>query len=264
MKFVLIGTPLFAACLLGAGPAFAESVEYYYGFNDVAPMRSEDGLALFIEDPSATAPNESQPDVADEGAVDIFWNRSLLNLASPDYFELGPDSESSDRIELGFGWSPDLGAGRNADPMANVRSMAGGEPDRIGVRADLTAMLFDGSDPSQTTAWRVTGMLGSTSVSLAPEMPSRFDDEFDTGGGMLWDVGVGWSSGSFSLNAEFLSAYREVDGLEADMAVLTFGAGYMVLPGLSLYGELNLVDESEEFSVDNLGTVVIIGTGVNF
>jgi hypothetical protein len=48
------------------------------------------------------------------------------------------------------------------------------------------------------------------------------------------------------------------------MAVLSFGAGYAIVPGLSLYGELSLVDESAEFDVGRLDTVVIIGTGLNF
>ena len=48
------------------------------------------------------------------------------------------------------------------------------------------------------------------------------------------------------------------------MAVLSFGADYAILPGLSLYGELNVVDDPDSFGEERLGTVFILGTGLNF
>ncbi len=145
-----------------------------------------------------------------------------------------------------------------------MRFLTGGGPDRVGLRADLTALLYDSLDSSRTTAWRITGMFGTTSVSLTPDPYVALGAETDTDSGIMWDVGVGWSSGAISLNAGYLTAYRETNGLPTNMAMLSFGADYTILPGLSLYGELNLVDDPETHGEERLGTVLIVGTGLNF
>ena len=258
MRPALIGSTLLAAYLLGPAAAWADgavrtgsdSGEYFHGFvgDDVA-----DGYSGFLYLLGSGADGEiaGYGGVAPLGAI---GGPAVTNPAL------------NDGVEIGVLWRPDLVDGQTGSPRVNIRNLAGSEPDRVGVRADVTAILFDESDPSQTTAWRVTGSFGSTSFSLAPEEAVKPQGGIETQSGIMWEVGVSWSSGSVTLNADYLSSYRDtgVNGLESDMAVLSFGAGYAVIPGLSLYGEISLVDESAEFDVGRLGTVVIIGTGLNF
>lgn len=258
MRPALIGSALFAACLLGPAVAWADdaagtgfdSSEYYHGFVGTEVTADNEGF-LYLLGSGADGEIAGYGGVAPLGAV------GGPAVTSPALY---------DGVEIGVLWQPELVDGQTGSPRVNIRNLAGNEPDRVGVRADVTAILFDESDPSRTTAWRVTGSFGSTSFSLAPEEAVTPEDGIETQSGIMWQVGVGWSSGSVSLNADYLSSYKDTgeNGLESDMAVLSFGAGYAIIPGLSLYGELSLVDESAEFDVGRLDTVVIIGTGLNF
>ena len=179
----------------------------------------------------------------------------------------GPDGleGAADRprnVAFWIDWRPDVtGPTSGADTRQLGRSMTGSEIERIGLRADVTALLFDHSGAG-TTAWHVTGALGSTSLSLVGDDPAVAGTS-EGGSGLLWDVGVGWSSGAVSVNAGYQSASRLVeDG--GDIAVLSLGADYTFLPGLSVYGELNLIDDPAVIGPERLGTVFILGTGVNF
>ncbi|MEN8195628.1 MAG: hypothetical protein ABFS30_03820, partial [Pseudomonadota bacterium] len=51
---------------------------------------------------------------------------------------------------------------------------------------------------------------------------------------------------------------------ESAIAVFSLGADYAILPGFSIYGELNVIDGPPDEKEDGLGTVVIVGTGVSF
>lgn len=178
-----------------------------------------------------------------------------------------PDMEPPSLMEsvrFGMDWRADVSGAGNRDYRSLGRSLAGGEIDRVGVRADLTALMNrKEANGAGSTAWRLTGMLGSTSLSLLSD-----DDVSPStdGGGLLWDVGVGWSSGAMSVNAGYQSAYS-LDAQSENrsaIAVLSLGADYLVLPGLSVYGEFNLIDSPLEESDTDLGALVILGTGVSF
>jgi hypothetical protein len=138
-----------------------------------------------------------------------------------------------DGVEFSFNLRPDVSGGEHQDYRSIGRSFAGSEIDRVGVRADLTALLYDETwDNSGSTAWRVTGMLGSTSLSLLSlddgiGLESRADS-----GGFMWDIGVGWSSGAMSLNASYQSA--------------------------------SVIDGPPDEIEDGLGAVIIVGSGISF
>lgn len=178
-----------------------------------------------------------------------------------------PEEQESllDSVQFGVDWRPEINGTTDNARQRFGWDLPGSEIDSIGVRADVTALLRDEvKGDNQATAWRVTGMLGSTSLSLVPNAQAFSADS--EGGGLLWDVGVGWSKGPMSLSAGYQSAYgRDAtsDSLSA-MAILSLGADYAVLPGLSLYGEFNLIDRTVDSTSQGLGTVVIVGTGVNF
>jgi len=172
-----------------------------------------------------------------------------------------PAGRSQD-IGLWVDWRPDVtGESHGADPRQIGRTLSGSDIERVGVRADVTALLFDDSGAG-TTAWRISGALGSTSLSLFSGEPVVVGAA-DIGGGLLWDVGVGWSSGSVSLNAGYQSASSLVEN-GGDVAVLSLGADYVILPGFSVYGELNVIDDTAATGTERLGTVFILGTGLNF
>lgn len=175
------------------------------------------------------------------------------------------DREESfiDGVEFGVGWRPDVSGAENRDQRRLGHGFSGSEIDRVGVRADLTASLRD-ENAGGLTAWRVTGMLGSTSLSLLSP-----DNEFSatsSSSGLLWDIGVGWSSGAMSVNAGYQAGYGPGDNGEEGLAigVLSLGADYSILPGLSVYGEFNVIDGPPDENEAGLGTVIIVGTGVNF
>ena len=172
-----------------------------------------------------------------------------------------PSGRSQD-IGLWVDWRPDVTADyHGADARQIGRSLTGSEIERIGVRADVTALLFDNSGTG-TTAWRVSGSLGSTSLSLVTGSPVIVGTA-ESSSGVLWDVGIGWSSGAVSLNAGYQSASSLIDSGD-DVAVLSLGADYAILPGLSVYGELNVIDDPAAAGPERLGTVFILGTGLNF
>lgn len=170
-----------------------------------------------------------------------------------------------DQVVFGFDWRPDVG-GVEADAADQAASPESGEIGHIGVRADLTAALraTQGQDGG-ATAWRVSGMLGSTSLSLMPGGASLNPGD-QAGKGLLWDVGVGWSSGGVSVNAGYLSSINleGPEGQDNGFAVLSLGADYAILPGLSVYGEVNMIDGPVDPVTDGYGAVVLVGTGVSF
>jgi hypothetical protein len=172
-----------------------------------------------------------------------------------------------DRVEFGVDWRPDVSSASIPDSRPLGRSVLGGEPDRIGLRADVTALLRnEGGERDTGTAWRVSGMLGSTSLSLMEDEGEAGSEIDDLGHGLLWDVAVGWSSGAMSLNAGYQSTFslNETGDDMASVAVLSLGADYSLLPGLSVYGELNMIDSPLESSGEGFGAVVVVGTGVSF
>jgi hypothetical protein len=238
---------------------------YYYGLDEIRLRRDIVDIRYYY-----TRPAGLETDSSHEGFV-YFGAGSALGRASPRISVVQalpvaggsviPPDRSQD-IGLWVDWRPDVtGDYFGADTRQIGRSLTGSEIDRIGVRADVTALLFDDSGAG-TTAWRVSGALGSTSLSLLTGDPA-IDGTIDSGGGLLWDVGVGWSSGSVSLNAGYQSASRLFDN-GGDIAVLSLGADYAILPGLSVYGELNVIDDPATAGAERLGTVFILGTGLNF
>lgn len=171
---------------------------------------------------------------------------------------------SGSEVKFGVGWRPDISAAQDADSRRIGRSLGGSEIERIGIRTDLTALIFDDNpDSAPSTAWRLSGALGYTSLSLVPDeqIPAN---ETGADAGVLWNLGIGWSSGSISLNAGYESATNFAESEEGDKAILSLGADYTILPGLSVYGELNMVDSPVDYGNDRLGTVLILGTGLSF
>jgi len=245
----------------------AENGEYFFGSDetrlrsDIVDIRSyyarPDEFLVALDDPGEEFVYFGAGYAGGPGGM---WAPAAAAFQGPGGSDIAADRPHS--VALWIDWRPDVTSTNfGADTRQIGRSLTGSEIERIGLRADVTALLFDHSG-SGTTAWHVTGALGSTSLSLVGESPAMAGAS-DSGGGLLWDVGVGWSSGGVSLNAGYQSASRLVeDG--GDIAVLSLGADYTILPGLSVYGELNLIDDPALTGPERMGTVFILGTGLNF
>lgn len=277
---LLIGVVL-ALGIAAPGAALAEGRDatragdgskYYFAFDEGALRRDIARIRYFYVAPDVDAP--VPPVAADAAAGDEmvflggpsqggfagFWDTADLPPVVP-----GEVAGSwFDRTEFGFDWRPYVTDVKERDPRKIGRLMTNGEVDHVGVRADLTALMpADTMAADAASAWRITGMLGSTSLSLASRTP-RAGAGSDLTGDFYWDIGVGWSSGPVSLSAGYESTYRQIEGVPAGMAVLSFGADYAVLPGLSVYGEFNVVDDPAMVGEQGLGTVIVLGTGLNF
>lgn len=258
-----------------SGDTGLDSDSYHSGLETLPLRRDITGIShLYFIQPQV--PADSGSDIAsDASSVDLEGGSSggYVSFGSPSTSTfLGSvagekDDPWFDGVEFGIDWRPDVSGAESGDFRLTGRSFPRGEIDRVGVRADLTALLYDeATDGAGSTAWRVTGMLGSTSLSLLSHDGGQGLDSRGDGGGLLWDIGVGWSSGAMSLNAGYQSAYSlgETSDAESSLAVLSLGADYAVLPGLSIYGEFNVIDGPPDDNEGGLGTVIIVGTGVNF
>lgn len=269
----VIGAVLAAGLALSApalaGPAdSAGDADYYFAFDETALRRDIARIRHFYVDAESEAPIvEAVPEDAmvfiggqGQGGFAGFWDPGTLPPPGPG--ELA--GSWFDRTEFAFEWGPYYAGGADRNPRRLGRLMTGGDVDKVGVRADLTALappLLDAIGPA--SAWRITGTLGSTSLSLLPGASAALLEN-DLAGELYWDVGVGWSSGPVSLSAGYEATYRAIEGVPAGTAVLSLGADYAVLPGLSVYGELNVVDDPALAGEQGLGTVILLGTGLNF
>lgn len=275
----------FQVCILAAATAlpvaaFAEEPaspaeqpdEFYSSLEDLALRRT-------ISDFSGSGGSEQSGDQdgslvgSTYGGLDGGSAGGYVNIGGPATSTfMAPPAPAEDKglfrsIEFGLDWRPDVNTAEAKDHRTIGRSLAGRGLDRIGVRADVTALLRDEDKPeSGGSAWRVSGMLGSTSLSLLREPGGPAAEIDDSASHMLWDVGVGWSRGGVSVNAGYQSTFslNESGDDLASVGVLSLGADYSVVPGLSVFGELNMIDSPLESSEVGFGTVVIVGTGVSF
>ncbi|UCH75441.1 MAG: hypothetical protein JSU82_06280 [Rhodospirillales bacterium] len=244
-----------------------ESGEYYFGPDETRLRRDIVDIRYLYARPAGHA-------LAADGAQDGFVYFGADNAVGADRYwvstatavqGMGGGATPPDRpqdIVLWVDWRPDVTTGYDSAQRRQVgRSLTGSEIEHIGVRADLTALLFDPSG-TETTAWHVTGALGSTSLSLVGEN-AAIAGMPDANRGLLWDVGVGWSSGAISLNAGYQSASPVLESGDS-IAVLSLGADYAVMPNLSVYGELNVIGDPATLGEQPVGTVFILGTGLSF
>lgn len=268
-KFFFVGMALLLPVTAQAGNSAEQPVdsdEYYYGLDESNLRRDIVNIRHYYSRPVTPdlGGDETQDGYVYFGASGKGGFTGLWIPAATDLRASGrPDApEWANDVRFGVDWRLDVPGAASANARRAGRSLAGSEFDRVGVRADVTALLFDNTG-NETTAWRVSGALGSTSLSLVSSDPLQADAA-EGDGGLLWDVGVGWTSGSVSLNAGYQSGKGVVRGNETDISVLSLGADYSVFPGLSVYGEFNVIDDQDALGDDRLGTVIILGTGLNF
>ncbi len=261
------------AAALAPSPAFADAPdqpaadvgEYYYAADEMRLRRDIVDIRYYYAQPSRLQ-LDAEGAASDfvyfgagfGGASGTHW----VPAAAPAAAAADLPADRSQGVALWVDWRPDVSGDYYGTDFRQIgRSLTGSEIERVGVRADVTALLFD-TTGGATTAWHVSGALGSTSLSLVSSDPA-VAGALPNGGGLLWDIGVGWSSGAVTLNAGYQSATRFIES-GGDVAVLSLGADYAILPGLSVFGELNVIDDQATAGTERLGTVIIVGTGLNF
>lgn len=273
--FVRIPLVLLVAAVIAPAIALADNPDdppaaaddFYFGLDEMRLRRDIVDIRYYYTRPvrsrlQAGDPRDGFVYFGAGSAEGLTGQRIPVAKSSPAVGGSEIPSQQSQDIGLWVDWRPDVtGDYYGANSRQTRRSWTGSEIDRVGVRADVTALLFDDSGAG-TTAWRVSGTLGSTSLSLVSGDPA-IAGAIENDVGLLWDIAVGWSSGSVSVNAGYQSASRLFeDG--GDIAVLSLGADYAILPGLSVYGELNVIDDPATLGEERLGTVFVLGTGLNF
>jgi hypothetical protein len=245
--------------------------DFFAGLEDLPLRRYIAGIGhLRVIAPSTPALSET--DVAsDVPYVDTERGSAggYVNFGSPptSTFLDSAAKDATDGVAFGVTWRPDVSDPQDQDFRPAGHGLSGGDAGRVGLRADLTALLYDDvSGEGGSSAWRLTGMLGSTSLSLVSDDSGLALSSQGDSAGLLWDVGVGWSRGAMSLSAGYQSSYGldEAGDEGSAIAVLSLGADYTLLPGFSVYGELNVIDGPPDDYEDGLGTLVIFGTGVTF
>jgi hypothetical protein len=251
-----------------------EPQDYYSGLEDLSLRRSIAGVGHFYFIPPP--PVYSKADIPSQDAyIDAGGGSAggYVSFGSPPASGFlgavaGEKDESwIDGVEFGVDWRPEVGGLESHDFRRSAGNFSGAGMDRIGVRADLTALFYDEAvNDAGSSAWRLTGMLGSTSLSLLSEYDGASLTPGRDGGGLLWDIGVGWSSGAMSVNAGYRSVhgFNEAGEEGSAIATLSLGADFAVLPGLSVYGELNVMDGPPDDNEDGRGAAVIVGAGVGF
>lgn len=250
-----------------AGPDDAPQ-PYYFAFDESSLRRDIARIRNFYVEPVSGQPLE-------DGNSDVVFLDGGVSGGFVGFWDPGDSLSSTphetggswfNRVEFGFGWTPELTGAEGQGARTLTRSLAGLDVERVGVRADLTALFRnDPRSGAGASAWRVTGMLGSTSLSLAPDADITRAAEGGTDN-LLWDIGIGWSSGPISLSAGYQSIYSSIEGEDTGVTAgrLSVGADYVVVPGFSVYGEFNVVDDPALDGEERLGTIVVIGTGLNF
>jgi len=252
-----------------------ESHDYYSGLEDLPLRRSITGIGHYSFAPPPPAARADGDIAADDAYAGIEGGSAggYVSFGSPptssflDSMAAEKDDSWFDGLQFGIDLRPDVNGAESHDFRQPRRYFSGNGIDRVGVRADLTAARRDEATiDGPASTWRLTGMLGSTSLSLLSGPDGLGLNTGQDGGGLLWDVGVGWSRGAMSVNAGYLSAYSFYDGGEerSAIAVLSLGADYALLPGLSVFGELNVTGGPPDRLEEGRGAAVIVGTGVVF
>ncbi len=85
-----------------------------------------------------------------------------------------------------------------------------------------------------------------------------------------WTAGVGYEFGPFGTSVTYMESTVEHQGgatvADKEFSNLSIGADYKLAPGLVPYVEVSFFDTDDNVaaSVDNSGTVFIVGTELNF
>lgn len=182
-------------------------------------------------------------------------------------------------LQFGLSYTPDQGdsgsatgfTGENGfdyEDVINLGLQYSGQFDELGVAAAITGEFAENEDAdtedleAYNLGLNLTYAGFSVGASYGDWQESYLAEDGDNGDSDYWTIGAGYEWGPAAFSITYLDS--EFDGDEFEN--LSLGADYQLAPGLVPYIEVNFfdadVDESDE--PDNDGTVVLIGTQLNF
>jgi len=146
----------------------------------------------------------------------------------------------------------------------------------INIAASLTGEF--GSSEVATTedvnAWAIGASAESRGVSVAASYGSWGDSGLATtttgeDSQTYWTLGAAYATGPYGVSATYLQSDGASGGAGSrsmELSNLSLGADYKLAPGLVPYVEVNFfdTDDNSAATTDNDGTVVLIGTQLNF
>jgi predicted porin len=107
-------------------------------------------------------------------------------------------------------------------------------------------------------------------ASFADNEDSGCDTADGTGcnGGEFFDVAVGYSTGPFGIGVGYFASEKDngatAGGGSDEVEIFSITGQYSLAPGLALYSEVNFIDEDNDSTVDNDGTVFMLGASASF
>lgn len=183
-------------------------------------------------------------------------------------------------FQLGASYTPDIGdVGTSAGWSANniqgqsennfhLGANYTGEFEGVGVDFGATWLLGDGegNNTEDLNAYNVGGAVTVNGFSLAGSY-GDWDDSLQTLGSNVdsdyWTAGAAYATGPFGISVTYLNSETGSNEFEN----ISVGADYQLAPGLVPYVEVSFFDADSAQTtpnVDNDGSVVIIGTQLNF
>ncbi|MCB1321503.1 MAG: porin, partial [Leptospiraceae bacterium] len=180
-------------------------------------------------------------------------------------------------FQLGLSFTPDEGdggtasgfTGNNNGDMENVIGAGlnwSGDFDAIGIQLGAVGQ-FGSAEVSGTedlSAWQLGSVISFGSVSIAGSYGDLGDSGQAVGSDIdtsFWTAGVAYAQDVWGISATYLDS--EVGS--NDYTSLVLGADYSLAPGLTPYIEATFFEADEGgTTLDNDGTIVLVGTYLNF
>lgn len=146
-----------------------------------------------------------------------------------------------------------------------------GKWDQVSLAASLTGETGDAelTGTQDLTAYAAGAKLGYMGFSLAGSY-GTWDDSNQAAANLdnndFWTVGLGYEHGPIGVSATYIkSELAQTATTENKFDNLVVGADYKLAPGLTPYAEVSFYDQDAVGTVnDNDGTVVLLGTQLNF
>lgn len=145
-----------------------------------------------------------------------------------------------------------------------------GKFNQVGIVLAATGEMGDSESSlyEDLRAWNVGGKVTFSGFSLAASYGNQSDSltlsSLNADDSYYWTVGGAYEFGPFGVSVTYLDSEYDTGANSNDFSNLVIGADYKLAPGLTPYAEVSFFDANAATVADNDGTVVLIGTQLNF
>jgi hypothetical protein len=232
--------------------------------------------AIFVPGlPSTAATNNVTPD-----GVDLLDEEEATKLT---YF-----TPRVSGFQAGVSYTPDTGDNGSAaglssevgvDQYENLWSLGAnyeGDFEGVGVKVGVTGEFGDAENPATAgasdtqdiSAWQVGAELDFEGFSVAGSYGDN-DDSRQLKSGTTevsyWTLGAAYETGPYGVSVTYMDSEASATGVSDDeFTNLVVGADYSLAPGLTPYIEAAFFDAKEGGVASNDGSVILVGTQLNF